>query len=620
MKHAFKLAALLLLGAGAAGCDIGEGSTIETLEVRVQPVAPFEQGTYLDVDLPTERYHMYDCFCSNIAVIGTFTDGTLANFANRAVLTSSDPAVVEVLNYPDTDLDACPAGQQAAGMVMPRGVGTATITAAFAGLSASMTVEVADSSAGVYTMTAAKPYEPATDVAVGALLPLNVDLTLDGRKRNINRNVMKWAFDNDDPELATVDSTGVLGGVGRTGAVPRVVRASFGTCTDVSVSSPVNVGDVVKPLLLEREPGFAADSLVAVATDQQLKTTAGLDFDGDGDADGTQLFSSQVLVTFTEACTLREFDDTNPPGNCRETVAECSNAIAICDEATATSCPSDMSACRVNPPSFLLLSGSTAVAAADNNQPTNFTATFPASRGAPTTLSAALDGVATTLTVTALSGYPTTLPWFAEIDAATGAREVVRVTAIDGETLTVVRGVGDTAAVPHAAGATFAMRAYNSDPVTVGDPPKLPLTAHASELIAVAIDPPGTLDALGTLQLRAIGTFEDAVPSTRTQNVSRLTTIFPDDFPSVVWISSDLSVGVTLDGGLATSTNACGGRASVRARSTDGDTAAAAFDADTTDDDVACANDPLCDQVELCVATPSPLPLGQVCETTTTCP
>jgi len=621
MNHTFKLA-ILVLGAAAAGCSIGDGSTIETMEVLVQPVAPFEQGTYLDVDTPTERYHMYDCFCSNLAVIGTFSDGTPANFANRATWTSSDTAVVDVLNFPDTDTDACPGAQQGAGMLIPRGLGTATVSAVFAGLRSSITIEVADTSSGVFALTAALPYEPAPDVAVGAFLPLQLTGTLDGRTRNLTRNVTQWSFDNDDAEMATVDSTGQLRGIGRTGAAPRVARASFGTCTGLSPTATVNVGDVVEPLLLEREgPGFTTDAFLAVNTDEQLNVTAGLDFDGDGAADGTQRVNSQIALSYTDSCTLREHDTAFPPTNCRDTVTECPDTVPKCPESTATSCEAGMAACRVDDVPIRRGGGNSIVAAHDNGAPTRFTATFPADLGAPTTLAAALDGTATTLTVQALSGYPLTLPWFAVIDGG-GTREDVRVTAVDGETLTVARGVGGTASAPHASGVSFAMRAYDSDPVTGSDPPKLPVTAKDGTLTTVAIDTPGTLVPLGTLQLNAQGTFVDALAASRQQRVTRLFTLV-EGAPLVNWASSDTNVVlVTINDGLALSTSSCGGRASVRARATTSvDATTATFDAATTADDDACKNtDPLCDQIEMCVATPNPLPLGLTCETTTTCP
>ena len=49
-------------------------------------------------------------------------------------------------------------------------------------------------------------------------------------------------------------------------------------------------------------------------------------------------------------------------------------------------------------------------------------------------------------------------------------------------------------------------------------------------------------------------------------------------------------------------------------------TAAQSEATDSTADDDACLADALCDQLEVCLATPVPLPLGATCETTTTCP
>jgi hypothetical protein len=72
-----------------------------------------------------------------------------------------------------------------------------------------------------------------------------------------------------------------------------------------------------------------------------------------------------------------------------------------------------------------------------------------------TTLSAAANNVTTSITVTALSGFPNSTPWTAIIDEGTAAEEVVDVTNVGGTTLTVTRGVDGTAAVAHNAGATF---------------------------------------------------------------------------------------------------------------------------------------------------------------------
>jgi hypothetical protein len=80
---------------------------------------------------------------------------------------------------------------------------------------------------------------------------------------------------------------------------------------------------------------------------------------------------------------------------------------------------------------------------------------YYSSTAVATTLSASASNSATELTVTALSGYPASVPWTAIIDGDTASEEVVEVTAVDGVTLTVTRGVDNTSAVSHSAGAVF---------------------------------------------------------------------------------------------------------------------------------------------------------------------
>ena len=72
-----------------------------------------------------------------------------------------------------------------------------------------------------------------------------------------------------------------------------------------------------------------------------------------------------------------------------------------------------------------------------------------------TTLSASANNVTTSISVTALAGFPNLTPFTAILDEGTAAEEVVDVTNVSGTTLTVTRGVDGTSAVAHNAGATF---------------------------------------------------------------------------------------------------------------------------------------------------------------------
>lgn len=80
---------------------------------------------------------------------------------------------------------------------------------------------------------------------------------------------------------------------------------------------------------------------------------------------------------------------------------------------------------------------------------------YYSSTAVATTLSASANNSTTSITVTALSGFPVSTPWTAIIDPDTASEEVVTVTNVSGTTLTVTRGVDGTSAVSHNSGAVF---------------------------------------------------------------------------------------------------------------------------------------------------------------------
>lgn len=80
---------------------------------------------------------------------------------------------------------------------------------------------------------------------------------------------------------------------------------------------------------------------------------------------------------------------------------------------------------------------------------------YYSSTAVATTLSGNVSNSATSITVTALSGYPVSTPWTAIIDPDTALEEVVTVTNVSGTTLTVTRGADGTSAVAHSSGAVF---------------------------------------------------------------------------------------------------------------------------------------------------------------------
>jgi hypothetical protein len=78
---------------------------------------------------------------------------------------------------------------------------------------------------------------------------------------------------------------------------------------------------------------------------------------------------------------------------------------------------------------------------------------FYSSTAARTTLATGVDDTTTTLSVTAVSGWPSSFPYTLILDQDTVNEEIVEVSARSGTTLTVTRGVDGTSAVAHSSGA-----------------------------------------------------------------------------------------------------------------------------------------------------------------------
>lgn len=613
--------ALLLAACGS----IGDGSTVESLKLVYSPTDR-DQAGLLDAGLATQKLRMYDCFCANVTAVGTFTDGTLANFNSRAHWSTSDPAIVTALNYPETNT-LCPLAQQGAGMLTPHAPGTAVVSAEYLGMKADMTVEVTDTAAVAAAGGSAfvlKPTDTANagEVAVGALLPLDLYVTLDNRPRALRLNVMTFAFNPVADTVATIDTIGRVAGLSADAGTPLNATAAFGTC-GVTASVPIRVGEVVEPMAIAEEPGFTTDQRLAVNSNELLQVTAPLDFDGDGTADGSQIVSDQSRADYTDPCTMRSFDANVPTSNCSEVAATCASTVPVCS-AGQTTCSSGMTACRTVAAPIVSSGLNRVIAASASANPTSLFATFPGFVGVPTTLASPIGAADTLVTVAALAGYPAIYPWEAVIDKDT-APEVVQVTARDGTTnnLTVVRGYAGTTAQAHASGAPLVQRSFGSD--TVG------VTATDGTLTTMTIDSaPSSLNPFATLQLEATGTYEDTTAMTsRTQHVTHVAT-FATNSPAMVWSSSAPGVAVVSAGtGLVTAVSACGGTAVVRARIStsvnedDKAFVAPAVTGDATDldsngntdaNDTACTTtDPLCDQVTLTVPASNPLPPGTTC-------
>ena len=78
---------------------------------------------------------------------------------------------------------------------------------------------------------------------------------------------------------------------------------------------------------------------------------------------------------------------------------------------------------------------------------------YYSSTAVDTTLTGAVNGSATSITVAATSGFPASYPYTLALDYDNASEELVNVTAAAGLTLTIVRGQDGTSGTAHSAGA-----------------------------------------------------------------------------------------------------------------------------------------------------------------------
>lgn len=126
---------------------------------------------------------------------------------------------------------------------------------------------------------------------------------------------------------------------------------------------------------------------------------------------------------------------------------------------------------------------------------------FYSSIAVRTTLSSGISNSATSITVSAVTGFPGSFPYTLIIDQDTSDQEIVEVTAASGTTLTVTRGVDSSVAVAHDAGSAVnhgvSARDYDESNVFLNSG-SLPLVTAKGDILAATAS--GTVDnvAVGT--------------------------------------------------------------------------------------------------------------------------
>lgn len=610
LKSFARFAVLSALPLLASCGGIGEGSTLQSLKIVMNPVNELvDQGEQADGD--DENVTIHQCFCTNLGVLGTFTSGIAANFAQRVQWTSDNPniRVYDGSGFSSFFLPSdgsggfyqiCASTQRGFGAVYvaafdgiasgPTDLAasdteTATITASFSGLSDTITVTAKKLGAGAITIELDDPFEVTAAgqavAAVGTSIDLDTFATIDGRKREVAGS--NWTLysgstvvDSDsDSSSDTADATSkaLIGSAGNViaqfadGGSALSADTVFGACPAYDIAPhPVRIGEATA-LALSNDPTLRAGitppsgitNPLAVGdlnagrfgSDELLSAVATVDFDGAGSGTDTGEQDVGNFVRVRELCDTYSADCTS--GTCvagAQTGNDtfCSGAEPVCGATTTLTAATECRGQAAQFTTFLLGTNVTALATnTGSGLPSGLVATFD-----PTPSITTDDPFVTNGSVTnpAGAGHP-------ECPEALCSTSV---------TITPVEA----------------------------DYQGLSIQAPADGDV-----PDSTDDPYQTYQYRALGTFEAGY----NQYVTRLSaTGFLTQ-----WTSSDTDVARVSNSlftkGLVTP-KGCGGTVTIRARSTGSVAASEAF---TTDGAASCASDPFCDDVTL-MFDPAPIP------------
>lgn len=269
------IAAALTLA--TAACDIngiGDGTRPVRMEI-------LRASSLLD----PESNRSYLCFTDQVRVIAYFSDNRqVGDFTDRQTLrlTSSNPAVIEVSNG-DLAVEGSDNMLYAAGTLIPRSVGIATITAQFSELQATYEVEVVAPQS--VTLSA-----PRLALAPNTMSSLTATADIDGEEINVT-SAATWSFVEEDSEdIALIGTnTGVVAGLA---PGELTARAVFALCPTVvaTLEAEVEISPVTS-ILLTREFADAPDNELVKGTTDQFKAVATL---ASGD---TQDLTTQITYT-----------------------------------------------------------------------------------------------------------------------------------------------------------------------------------------------------------------------------------------------------------------------------------------------------------------------------------
>lgn len=281
-------AAVLLLSSCSG---IGDGASPESLKIlQVTPDTVFDEDFIRGEQIPGKAF---TCVRGVLQAFIFFDDGDVGNFTRRVKWTSSNPSVLTVSNF-DEPVPGNPANRFDYGSIAPLSAGTATVTATYLNMTATIPITV--DTAGAITIT---PND--LRMVPRSFQQLQAIAVLDGRKTDLTAQTV-FDLNDGDPDavadFATLSETGSIGALAPSVPLPITAKLNVqgGACaTDPGTTAEANLQVVAIPspptpnpmklgLRLEPEEGYG--STLAEGTSQFLTLIARFgDSNGDGDSD-----------------------------------------------------------------------------------------------------------------------------------------------------------------------------------------------------------------------------------------------------------------------------------------------------------------------------------------------
>lgn len=304
--HLFASLGLALVLAGCSG--IGDGNRPESMKILPAGEVPDSLDELVaKLAEPPEETQVFTCLGGALRLLVSFEDGDIGDFGFRARWTSSNENVVQVSNGDLLAEGSSTTDENlrffSVGGLKPIAEGTATITANYRGMTATIPVRVRDAFKNAdgtprtdspFVLTPAKAFMAPTSVQAFA-----VEADLDGT-RSIATTLANIAFVDADDDVATYDPSAALVTAVAPGAT-QTLRARFSSPCAIEPTAQVYVSDL-QSLSATYEEGFT-QNLVG-GTSQYLRFTGNFgDLDGDGVAD-TQDLSSQAAVENSDAAVV----------------------------------------------------------------------------------------------------------------------------------------------------------------------------------------------------------------------------------------------------------------------------------------------------------------------------